>query len=271
MFLKQAIDLASQEWSTARSKSRLMSESLALLDLVGNIHLDKLDLVKLDSKHWHKQAPATRKRKLAIATRICKVAQLHGWTGKLPRKPKILVDNAKAEYLTQEQFERVIDHTQCEFMRAYLSFLYYTGARPDSEGLRLKREHIRKTLSGWVVDIPQAKTKPRTVPMCEKLRVELEKFGAFELESSASVFKWWGYSYRNISYKWREIVRASLGVDGTGNYSIYILRHSTASNLHDKGASVATIQEILGHSSIQTTMRYVKPSASQKADAMNML
>ena len=47
--------------------------------------------------------------------------------------------------------------------------------------------------------------------------------------------------------------RAGLGVDGVGDYSIYILRHSTASNLHERGASVATIQEILGHSSIQTT------------------
>ena len=128
------------EWSGVKSKTQLMQEALRLLSDAGNVSLDRLDLIELNSTKWANFSAATRKRKVAIATRICKIAQDSGWNGKLPRKPKILVDNAKSEFLTREQFKSVVDATQGEFMPAYLSFLYYTGARPDSEALQVQKE-----------------------------------------------------------------------------------------------------------------------------------
>ena len=48
-------------------------------------------------------------------------------------------------------------------------------------------------------------------------------------------------------------------------------RHSFASNILDKGASVATIAELLGHSSLQYTGMYIQAKRQRKKDAINSL
>lgn len=56
-------------------------------------------------------------------------------------------------------------------------------------------------------------------------------------------------------------VRAAAGKVGlVGKVTPHILRHCYATHAHEAGASVRNLQEVMGHSQIETTMRYLAPS-----------
>jgi len=61
-------------------------------------------------------------------------------------------------------------------------------------------------------------------------------------------------------------VREYLGKDG--HYVYHTLRHSFATWLNDKGVPIATIQDLMGHKHIDSTMVYLKVSPHARAAAM---
>lgn len=58
---------------------------------------------------------------------------------------------------------------------------------------------------------------------------------------------------------------------GVAKFRVYDLRHTYATRQVECGTDIATLQELLGHSKIEMTKRYVHPSNDHKADAMRRM
>jgi site-specific recombinase XerD len=56
---------------------------------------------------------------------------------------------------------------------------------------------------------------------------------------------------------------------GNKDYSAHTLRHSFATHLLDAGVDIHTIKELLGHSSISTTMIYLHLMQSKRASLVS--
>jgi site-specific recombinase XerD len=53
------------------------------------------------------------------------------------------------------------------------------------------------------------------------------------------------------------------------NYTIHTIRHSFATHLVDSGTDLHTVKELLGHSSLQTTMKYMHLSSKRIDQIVN--
>lgn len=62
-------------------------------------------------------------------------------------------------------------------------------------------------------------------------------------------------SVRTIEHVVRKAL-IQLGLDSK-NYTVHTIRHSFATHLIDNGTDLHTIKELLGHSNLQTTARYL--------------
>ena len=55
------------------------------------------------------------------------------------------------------------------------------------------------------------------------------------------------------------------------NFRFHDFRHTAASRMLEYGASIRTVQEILGHSSVAVTERHTYTNAKSKAKAVELL
>jgi integrase len=66
-------------------------------------------------------------------------------------------------------------------------------------------------------------------------------------------------------------LEAACKLAGLRNVTWHVMRHSFASHLVMRGVPLKTVQELLGHKDIATTMRYAHLSPSVKTDAVSTL
>ncbi len=55
------------------------------------------------------------------------------------------------------------------------------------------------------------------------------------------------------------------------NCRFHDLRHNFATHALEKGADIVTVSQILGHSDIKMTMRYISPTTETKTRAVNLI
>ena len=182
----------------------------------------------------------------------------------------IKVKQKERDFITEAEFHdlvRTIDHP---VIRTVVQTMFYTGGRM-SEVINLKLEDI--DLINKVLHIIEGKgKKDRDVPISEKLHCilthylthirESESNRFFALASTGKV----SCSYINSNI---HIAADKLGWDK--DVSAHVLRHSFSTNLFEKGASVVSIQKLLGHANLAVTSRYLHQDVGQLNTAVNLL
>ena len=75
------------------------------------------------------------------------------------------------------------------------------------------------------------------------------------------------YSVRSIQHLMQKAL-TKVGLENK-NFTIHTIRHSFATHLLDSGTDLHTIKELLGHSNLQTTMRYMHLSTKRINEILN--
>ena len=177
--------------------------------------------------------------------------------------------NERLRYLTTDEIGRLLAACRSEDVRK--SHLYpivllalHTGMR---KGEILNLTWDRVDLANGVIIVTGTKSgENRVIPMTRTLRNVLSKLP--RQKGCPHVF------HNRAGEKFYKIDRAfkhALAVAGIADFRFHDLRHTAASHMVMSGVDVFTVQEILGHKSIQMTRRYSHLSQTHKRAAVDAL
>lgn len=182
--------------------------------------------------------------------------------------PMAKVPKSLPKYLSFEEIKiglQSIDRSKLLGLRDYalILFLYASGCRV-SEAILAKREdlNIEDEKNSWLKVRFAKGQKERVVPLAP---IAVQAVQAYLKEASMqSSYLWLNYRGEPLSrisaYK---IIKSYL------NVSPHVLRHSFASALIIGGADLRVVQDLLGHSSLETTQIYTHIEQKHLAKTIN--
>ncbi len=170
--------------------------------------------------------------------------------------------------MSAAEIKTLIDAVKNIKHRTIIMLLYSTGMRL-SEIASLKIADIDSKIMR--IKIVQGKgAKDRFTILSEQVLQELR---AYYIIYKPKIYLFNGsrsgvpVSMRNIQHLVQKGV-AQIGLDSK-NYTVHTLRHSFATHLVDNGADLHTVKELLGHSNLQTTMRYMHLTSTRMQGIVN--
>ncbi|MEJ7830080.1 MAG: tyrosine-type recombinase/integrase [Segetibacter sp.] len=154
-----------------------------------------------------------------------------------------------------QEVMKMIDGVQNLKHRTILMLLYSTGMR-ISEIANCRMADIDS--KNMRIKIVQGKgCKDRFTILSEQVLLELRAYYIIykPKEYLFNGYRPGKYSVRSIQHLMQKAL-IKVGLENK-NYTVHTIRHSFATHLVDNGTDLHTIKELLGHSSLQTTMKYM--------------
>jgi integrase len=176
-------------------------------------------------------------------------------------------DEAKrTRTLSRDEEERLLiafsDDGPRSHLRALVIASLDTGARKN-ELLTLRWSDV--SIEGGVITFRALNTKTaraRQVPISDRLRDELQRLKSTSGDPDALVF-----NSRNLQKHFQAALRDA-GID---DFRWHDMRHSFASRLAGSGLPMSELAALLGHTQIQTTLRYANATTETLQRATNIL
>ena len=175
-------------------------------------------------------------------------------------------------YLSTQESERLIDavlKSHSPMMKYLIPFLLLTGAR-KREALDARWEHVDFTRC--VLTVPLSKSgKPRHIPMSEAVMKVLHSARVAVERELGPDCPWifpnieTGKPYVSTFHSWNRVRVAA----GLKDVRMHDLRHSFASALVNRGATLYDVKEILGHANFSTTQRYAHLTQERLMEAVS--
>jgi integrase len=220
------------------------------------VDVERKDIAELH--HRLKDRPYQANRTLGVLSKMFNLGEVWGLRpdGSNPCRhvPKYREKN-RSRYLTQAELMRLgtvlseceADGTESPFVIAAFRLLILTGCRLG-EIQTLKWEYI--TPNG--MELPDTKTGARRIPLPQPARAVLAALPRLDGNPFVICGAVDGQRITDLQRPWRRI-RALAGLD---DVRIHDLRHTYASNAVSSGMPIQMVGRLLGHTQLQTTMRY---------------
>jgi integrase len=175
-----------------------------------------------------------------------------------PAKPK-----GRIRFFTEDEERMILANMPTEEDKWIVSILIDTGMR-KSECLNLTTENI--DIKNNLIRLWKTKgDKPRIIPMTERVREIVTNLISQDTDKLFPNMK-----STKFEDHW-DRMKALAGYKDDKEFVIHVCRHTCASRLIQKGVSIAVIQKWLGHTSINTTMRYAHLTDDGLFEALEVL
>lgn len=145
------------------------------------------------------------------------------------------------DFWTMEQVESIVCAAENPEMRLCFAFMGYAGLRIH-EAVKVKSEDVR---DGFLYVVGKG-NKFAKVPVGSRMQAEIDRYG--------KPFDLGGLGKHNVIYSLRKAAKKALGDSLKGSANPHRLRHSFASNALRAGVGPKTLQKLLRHSNITTTL-----------------
>ena len=270
--LQEMFDLVlDTHWKGKANYDNAFSHSKMICEYFGSkMKVKDIDLVELNALNLHlKQAgnsDATRKLKFAtLSTAMTEVLKA-GYIQSKPTFPKIKVDNERYVFFSREEEAEILEFLEASGEDYFYDFFCWqmdTGCRPG-ESRSIRPEHVRTDDNlGLVVDLYAENTKSkvnRTIPLTRRAIVSYK--------NQAHRDKLWDYwTKERIRTVWDK-VRKHMGRTRDKDFVFYLTRHTCGSRIVEATGSIYLVKEMLGHKSLEQSMRYAKLSPSNLRQAL---
>ena len=175
---------------------------------------------------------------------------------------KLRIENPPERFLTKDEETKLL--AVCSpIMKAIIITAIHTGMR-QNELLNLKWSDVFFE-KGYLIALYTKNNKPRKIPMTKTLMAELKCIPRLSEYVFTSPITKSRYTEVKKSFA-RAVVRS-----GIEHISFHKLRHTTASRLYELGVDLITIQKILDHADIKTTMKYTHTTNRYISEVLNKL
>ena len=251
------------EWAGKRSEKTNIINIQALLEYFGektlleDITTEKLDYFILDyCRDIKGNTGATINRKIACLSKIMRFALSRDKLSKLPKFPRQKESNGRIRYLSHEEEHEITKYfSNNTDILDFIIVAMDTGLRV-SELLRLTQRDIT---NGMVTVWENKADLPRSIPMTDRVRKILNR------RSCNPVFPFKSTYIRGFFGHMRN------DLIGLSDVTPHVLRHTFASRLAQLGIPIINIQELMGHKTIQMTMRYSHLSPKNREIDISLL
>lgn len=273
MILSEAIDYTfkhRETWATGSGNKACRISSNHCLRILGDIEVTSIKtshFVQL-SKQLLKEgkAKATVNRICAALSTILQELKLNGFEINPPAYKRQKEPKGRTEFYTVEDIENLLkssatlkDHY---LLHDSILFAYKTGCR-QAELLGLRSSDINlKTKEITFVDVKTG--GDHTVPIHPDLQSVIERRLSALIDEY--IFPW-----RDDKQLRDEFIKVRDSLNLTSDKCWHTIRHSTATHLVTKGASLRIIMSLLNHSNVNTTLRYAKAADTAKQEAIDLL
>lgn len=221
-------------------------------------------------------SPATVNQQLAGLRRYFGWARAQRLTDHNPAEKvrRVQQQGPESRALTREEVLRLYraareGRRHAERDVAILSLLYGAGLRL-SQVVNLNVDDFEKTPAGrdWTVITRDSKGgKHRKVPLIPDVRDAIQHYPAVRLQVPEQALL--SSRLKRLSDNGLYRVLGRLGARAGVEVTPHMLRHSFGRHLHARGVPLADIATLMGHESIQTTLRYAQPTRRELRRLLN--
>ena len=262
--------------SELRSKETMLR--VHIVPMLGKLQLDQVGVREIErfkaKKVTEGKGPKTINNCLTCLRKMLATAQEWGLIAAIPAVKWMKVPTPEFDFLDFKEAERLIAAADADAkpmvtvaLKTGLRLGELLGLRWDDVDLVAGRLVVRQNVVHGIVGTPKS-GKSREVPLSESAVAAFKV--ARKPKPGRIVFSGPDGSYLTKEmtkhYLWRACRKAGLREIGW-----HVLRHTFASHLVMRGAPVAAVQQLLGHSTIEMTMRYAHLTPDVRRDAVRLL